>query len=86
MAKHPGDDRRKKPKKSAPLTPVPDQQEDGAFQHTQTLPVSSGTRLRMDMPAADSQDAFRAKHTSRMPPPADSAPSSTPDKNSNKSK
>ncbi|MBR2943111.1 MAG: transglycosylase domain-containing protein [Clostridia bacterium] len=74
MAKHPGDDRRKTPNKSTPLIPAPDAQDDGAFQHTQTLPVSSGTRLRMDMPAADSQDAFRAKHTSRMPPPADSAP------------
>ena len=44
MAKHPGDDSRKKQKKTAPLTPAPDAQDEASLDKTQAVPVSSATR------------------------------------------
>ena len=52
MAKHPGDDSRKKQKKTAPLTPAPDAQNEAPLEHTQAVPVSSDTRRGKTISAA----------------------------------
>ena len=62
MAKHPGDDSRKKQKKTAPLTPAPNAQNEAPLDHTQAVPVSRDTRRTSAVPAAKPR-AKAAAHT-----------------------
>ena len=68
MAKHTGKDRRNiPPKKNAPLTPLPDGENEEALEQTQAVPVTSDTRTGM-RPAAASAPV--SGNTARMHAPS----------------